>query len=338
LGDLDLDAVVAAAVGGGNRFLPNAPFMHGAAQWIAMRQLLGGGAVVVNAVVDRLDPVEVWTTLERERCDCTLMVGEAFVRPLVTELERGRYDASSLRLVVVGGAVTSPESKARLLHALPDAIVLDAAGASETGTGLSAVSTRGSTTEAGVFAATPHIAVLDAELQRRLTPGDDQTGWFAKRGAIPLGYLGDRAKTERTFPVVDGERWSVPGDRARWRADGRVELLGRDSVTINTGGEKVFAEEVEAAVLTCPGIADAIVVGRPSPQWGQEVVAIVELDGTAATGAQAPPVTDEAILAAAEARVARYKLPKAIIRVDRITRSPAGKADYRWAAEIAAQR
>jgi fatty-acyl-CoA synthase len=166
LGDLDLDAVVAAAVGGGNRFLPNAPFMHGAAQWIAMRQLLGGGAVVVNAVVDRLDPVEVWTTLERERCDCTLMVGEAFVRPLVTELERGRYDASSLRLVVVGGAVTSPGSKARLLHALPDAIVLDAAGASETGTGLSAVSTRGSTTEAGVFAATPHIAVLDAELQR----------------------------------------------------------------------------------------------------------------------------------------------------------------------------
>ena len=154
-------------------------------------------------------------------------------------------------------------------------------------------------------------------------------GWFAQKGRVPLGYFGDAAKTAKTFPVIDGARWSVPGDRARFRADGSIEVLGRDSVTINSGGEKIFAEEVEQALAHHPAVYDVIVVGRPSEQWGSEVVAIVQL----AEGAAA---TDEELLAEAVTHVARYKLPKEFVFVDTVVRSPAGKADYRWAKSIAA--
>lgn len=317
-----LEEIVAAAEASENRLLPNAPFMHGAAHWVALNTLLGGGTVVVNDTVDRLDPVEVWTTVQRERIMTMLLVGESFARPLLAELERGDYDASSLVLIASGGAVLSPESKDRLLELLPSVMVLDAAGASETGATLHSLSSKGSTAEGAAFQASPTFALLSDARDRKIDPGDDTEGWFAKSGAIPLGYLGDQAKTEATFPVVDGVRWSVPGDRARWLPDGNVQLLGRDSVTINTGGEKVFAEEVEQAVLLHPAVADAVVVGRSSERWGQEVVAIVQLDADA---------TDEDILAVAAERVARYKLPKAIVRVPQVVRSPAGKADYRWA-------
>jgi fatty-acyl-CoA synthase len=145
---------------------------------------------------------------------------------------------------------------------------------------------------------------------------------------VPLGYLGDEAKTARTFPVIDGERYSVPGDRAHYTPEGLLDLLGRDSVTINSGGEKIFAEEVEAALGHHPDVYDVVVAGRPSERWGNEVVAIVQLrEGSAAT------VDD--LLAEAEQHVARYKLPKQVVLVDHIVRSPAGKADYRWAREQA---
>ena len=333
----DIDAAgvaesAAAATGGAGagRLLPNAPFMHGAAHWLGLSCVLTGGTLVVNDVVDRLDPREVWTTVGRERIESTLMVGEAFARPLLDELEQhsGDYDTSTLRAIVVGGAVTSPETKARLMAAVPQALVVDAAGASETGSGLSAISAGGTAGEAGVFMASASARVLNAERTACLNPGDDEIGWYAKTGRIPLGYLGDAAKTEATFPIVDGVRYAVPGDRARLRADGMVELLGRDSVTINSGGEKIFAEEVEAALLTHPDVQDAVVVGRPSERWGQEVVAVVQLR----TGS----VPDDAdLLAAAAQRIARYKLPKAIVRVDRVLRSPAGKADYGWARDLA---
>jgi 3-oxocholest-4-en-26-oate---CoA ligase len=327
--DLDADALAAAAAASPDqRVLPNAPFMHGAAQWVALRGLLTGGTVVVNGIVDRLDPVDVWQTIERESVGATLFIGEAFARPLIAELERGTYDTSSLRLIAVGGAVTSPETKARVLAHIPQVLIADLAGSSETGSALSQMSTAGSKPEAGVFAPNPDVAVLDADLTRRVEPGEDTIGWFAKAGRIPLGYLGDQAKTERTFPTVDGRRWSVPGDRARLRHDGMVELLGRDSVTINSGGEKIFAEEVEAAVLTHPDVLDAIVVGRPSERWGEEVVAVVQLTGDAGA-------SDEDIIDAAASRIARYKLPKVVVRVPLVVRSPAGKADYSWARGVA---
>ncbi len=145
---------------------------------------------------------------------------------------------------------------------------------------------------------------------------------------MPLGYLGDAAKTAATFPVIGGVRFAVPGDRANWRADGVIELLGRDSVTINSGGEKIFAEEVEQALAHHPAVYDVIVVGRPSEQWGSEVVAIVQV-------AHDATVTDDELLAEAQRHIARYKLPKAFVYRDALVRSPAGKADYRWAKEQA---
>src|SRR5690606_16717511 len=174
-------------------------------------------------------------------------------------------------------------------------------------------------------------AVLSAARRRRLAPGDDEVGWLAQAGRVPLGYLGDPEKTAATFPVVDGVRHAVAGDRVRLRHDGTLELLGRDSVTINTGGEKVFAEEVEQVLTDHPAVADAIVTGRPSERWGQEVVAVL-----AARPGVAPPADDE-LRAHCRASLAGYKVPKAFVWVDRVQRSPAGKADYAWARAVAGE-
>jgi fatty-acyl-CoA synthase len=172
------------------------------------------------------------------------------------------------------------------------------------------------------------MTIVSEDLRRVLGPGEDELGWLAQRGRVPLGYLGDAAKTARTFPLIDGERFSVPGDRARLTADGLLELHGRDSVTINSGGEKIFAEEVEAALAAHPAVYDVVVTGRPSDRWGQEVVAIVEFRGD-----ERPE--DAELLEVCSRQLARYKLPKCIISVDKVLRSPAGKADYRWALQIA---
>ena len=176
----------------------------------------------------------------------------------------------------------------------------------------------------GRFAPNPGAVVVSEDMTRVLSPGDDEIGWLAQQTLIPLGYLGDADKTARTFPVIEGIRHSVPGDRARWDADGQIELLGRDSVTINSGGEKIFAEEVEAAIAKHPAVCDVVVTGRPSVKWGNEVVAIVQLvDGQRADA--------ESIIAEAAHHIARYKLPKEIVFCKRVQRSPSGKADYRWA-------
>lgn len=328
----DTRAIAAAAEAKiGPRVLLNAPLMHGAAHWQALYTLLSGGTVLINGVVDRLDPIDAWSTLERERADTMVLIGEAFARPLLAELETGRYDASSLRLILLGGAITSPTTKERILASLPHVRIIDSAGASETGGALHQVSVAGTQAERGVFAPLPTVAVVNAERQHLLTPGHEGIGWLAKSGPIPLGYLGDPDKTAATFPMIEGVRWSIPGDRARLRADGMLELLGRDSVTINSAGEKIFAEEVEQAVLTHPDVVDVVVTCRPSERWGEEVVAVVEL----ALGARP---SDGELVAAAGTRIARFKLPKEIVRVPKLLRGPAGKADYRWARELVLAR
>lgn len=328
---LDIAAIAASAASNPRpaRLLPNAPLMHGAAHWAVLATLLSGGTVVLNDVVDRLDPADVWRLVDGEDVHRMLMVGEAFARPLMDEFDRGGRRGDSLRTVLTGGAAMTPATKQRILDALPRIRIIDTAGASETGSALSAVSGADGVGAAAVFAPGAGATVLDAELRHELAPGAPESGWFAKRGAIPLGYLGDAAKTQRTFPVVHGVRWSVPGDRARRREDGLVELLGRDSVTINTGGEKVFAEEVEAALMAHPAVRDVVAVGRPSERWGQEVVAVISLT------AGHEPVADDELIAVAAAHLARYKLPKAVVRVDAVRRGPNGKADYRWAREVA---
>jgi fatty-acyl-CoA synthase len=318
----------AAASGPPQRFVPNAPFMHGAAHWLALRALLSGGCVIVNSVVDHLEPADVWRTIEAHRADTTLLIGEAFARPLLDELHAAFYDISSLRLIAVGGAFTSPATKQRMLGLIPQAVVVDLAGATETGSALSQISVAGRQIPDRVFKPGPAVTVLDPGRARPLAPGDDEIGWLAKSGHIPLGYLNDPAKTASSFPEIDGVRWSVPGDRARLRADGSVELLGRDAQTINSVGEKIFAEEVEQAIAAYPGVRDVVVVGRPSPRWGQEVVAIIALRPGVSVG-------DAAIIDSAAARIARYKLPKTIIRVPAVERSAAGKADYKWARDLA---
>ena len=170
--------------------------------------------------------------------------------------------------------------------------------------------------------------MLSSDLDRELEPGADELGWLAKSGRLALGYLGDPVKTARTYPVINGVRYAIPGDRAKLRADGMVELHGRDSVTINSGGEKIFAEEVEAAVKAHEAVYDCVVAGRPSERWGNEVVAVVRM--------RAGRTPDEtSLLAEAERHIARYKLPKAFVFVDEVVRSPSGKADYRWAKQIA---
>ena len=211
-----------------------------------------------------------------------------------------------------------------MLELLPKITIIDAVGSSETGSQASNVSNQASGATTGTFTLGPGACVLSEDLSRMAAPGDAELGWFAQSGRVPLGYLGDRAKTERTFPVIGGVRYSVPGDRARLRPDGILELLGRDSVTINSGGEKIFAEEVEHALKSHPAVMDAVVCGRPSERWGNEVVAIVRLRPDSTVG-------ERELLAECEKHIARYKLPKAFLFRDEIVRSPSGKADYRWA-------
>jgi 3-oxocholest-4-en-26-oate---CoA ligase len=310
------------------RGLPAPPLMHGAGQWIALGLLLGGGTVVFPEVVDHLDAASVLDAVERERVQLLALVGEAFARPLCDELERQPRDVQSLEAIVTGGAAMSAGTKARLLELVPHALVLDSGGASETGPQLANVSAAGGEPTSGLFSPSPSTLVLDDERQHVLAAGHEGIGWLAHDGPIPLGYLGDEAKTRATFPVVEGRRVVVPGDRARLRADGLVELVGRESMTINSGGEKIFAEEVEQALMAHPDVLDVLVVGRPHERFGQEVVAVVQLrPGSAAT--------DEALRETVLAGLARYKAPRAFVRVDQVQRTPTGKPDYPWARQTA---
>jgi acyl-CoA synthetase (AMP-forming)/AMP-acid ligase II len=256
-----------------------------------------------------------------------LIVGDAFARPLVDQLRQGGYRVDSLRLIVSGGAPLNTTLKRALHELLPEVRLLDAVGSSETGRQGQSLSANASEVAAGSFQPLADNCVLSDDHTRILAIGDVEIGWLAKSGRVPLGYLGDAAKTQRTFPEIGGVRYSLPGDRARVGAGGEIELLGRDSVTINSGGEKIFAEEVEHALKCHPAVYDTVVVGRPSERWGQEVVALVQLR----PGGAASDATRAALLDECAHHVARYKLPKAVIFLDHIVRSPSGKADYRWA-------
>jgi len=324
-----VEEIVAAAKARPQAYvLPAPPFMHGAAHWSAFSNLLAGRAVVIQSDPSRLDADDLLSTVEREGVSALLIVGDAFARPLLDQLERKTYDLRSLRAIITGGAALNAGLKRSLMERIPGVRIVDSIGSSESGFQGQNVSTPATTTTTGTFEPGPGTCILSEDLTRVLPPGHEELGWFAKRGRVPLGYLGDPEKTERTFPVIDGVRYSVPGDRARQRADGVIEVHGRDSVTINSGGEKIFAEEVEHALKLHPCVYDAVVVGRPSERWGQEVVALVHLRA----GMSADR---DALLETCAEHLARYKLPKEILFLDAIVRSPSGKADYRWAREQA---
>jgi acyl-CoA synthetase (AMP-forming)/AMP-acid ligase II len=222
----DLDAVVETSRNGGACMMSAAPLMHGAAQWACFTGFTNGNTITMPAETKRLDPVDVWQTVERHKVLTLQIVGDAMGRPLIDELDRQSYDLSGFLALVSGGAALSSTLKDRFLEHVPHAIVLDAVGSSETGAQMGHTSMKGATAT-GTFQPGPETSVVDAELTHELAPGSPDVGWLAQRGHVPLGYLGDEAKTAATFPVIEGTRFAVPGDRAIWRADGIIELLGR---------------------------------------------------------------------------------------------------------------
>lgn len=307
---------------GGGVWFATSPLMHVAAQWTAMVGINSGATVVLH---DDSRPFDIDTILEtaaRERVNFMTIVGDAYARPMVERLDRGDLDLSSLVMLGTGGAPTSQELKKAIHAHLPGVTIRDGYGATEIGA--AAFGTLADDDELQRFDLGPDTRVLSEDRTRFLTPDDTEVGWLARCTRVPLGYLDDPEATEALFPVIDGIRLAVPGDRARMEPDGRFVLLGRDSLVVNTGGEKVFVEEVEDALKHSTGVRDVIVVGRRSERFGQEVVAIVALEpGTEADGAR--------LRAECAERIARYKAPRAFLFVDRVQRHPSGKADYSWA-------
>ncbi len=302
------------------------PLMHGAAQWACFMLMAQGATLLFPDETHRVDPDDVWSVVEREKANSMTIVGDAVLRPLLLQLDAKHYDLSSFFAVGNGGAPLTPAVRAMAVERIPNLVISDSAGSSETGAQMHVTSV--DDVEVGTFLPGPGTVVTDETFTRVLPPGHEGNGWLAQTGSVPLGYLGDEAKTARTFPVIGGVRYSIPGDRARHLANGEIQLLGRDSVTVNSGGEKIFVEEVERAIAGHPAVADVVVTGRPSERWGSEVVAVVQLaDGASA---DASSIVEEA-----SAHIARYKLPKEVVFVPSIQRSPSGKADYRWAAETA---
>jgi acyl-CoA synthetase (AMP-forming)/AMP-acid ligase II len=320
------ESIADGAVGGGGAWFAVPPLMHAAAQWTAFAGLHNGGTVVLHDDSRPFDAGEILAVAEREQVTMMSIVGDAYAGPLVDELRRRRYDLASLRLIGTGGAATGEHHKEALLDLLPQLTIVDGYGASETG-GM-AFGARSRTTRPDGFTPSAGADVVADDRSRFLAPGDAEIGWTARRGRVPLGYLGDPERTEATFPIIDGERVAIPGDRAQRLADGGIRMLGRDAMVVNTGGEKVFVEEVEAVLRRHPDVADALAVGRPSDRFGQEVVAVV----APRDGARVDP---RALREFVAADIARFKAPRAVAVCDTVRRHANGKADYRWAQEVA---
>ncbi|HZP30760.1 MAG TPA: acyl-CoA synthetase [Acidimicrobiia bacterium] len=313
------------------RCLPACPFMHGTGHWMAFMSLYEGGSVVISPERS-LDAVHIWELVARERVNFLVVVGDAMARPLVEALDTldPSVDVSSLVIFLSGGAILSPAVKQALAEKLPGTAVIDGFGSSEAGSqGQMVTRSEGDAPSQPRFVVSPETTVLTHDFR----PAEvGVVGKLARRGHVPLGYYNDPVKTAQTFPVMDGVRWSVPGDDARIETDGTITVLGRGSVSINSGGEKVYPEEVEGALKSHPAVFDVVVVGVPDERWGERVVAVVQLR----EGAPAP--TLEELDDHARHHVAGYKVPRAVVYVDHVLRSPSGKPDYRWGRQTAMRR
>ncbi len=313
--------------------LPACPLMHGTGLFITLSTLAGGGTVVL---IDRigLDPALLWDEVVANDVAVLTIVGDVFARPLLEELEQDpdRWDLSALRAITSSGVTWSPDVKAGLLAHAPHLTLIDSLGASE---GLmSRTATRAdSDIQPARFAVSERVAVLSEATGAPVTPGSDDVGLVAVTGPIPLGYHGDEEKTAATFRVVGGIRYSIPGDYATVDADGTIRLLGRGSACINTGGEKVYPEEVELLLREHAGVGDCLVVGVPDDRFGEVVVALVVPDAKA----DAATLPDE-LTASCRGRLSGYKRPRHVVLLDTLNRSAAGKADYRRLREVALER
>jgi len=316
--------------GGAPSFLPIAPLMHGATQWAVM-----GGSFVgrKTALVAKFDPKQVWRLVEQERINGLMITGDAMARPLIEALEEpgAAYDVSSLVVLSSSAAVFSPSVKDDFFRHFPNLLIVDGVGASESGGNGLLLCTKGKTQMIGggpTFKPSSGTVVLDEEL-RVLQPGDPRIGKIARTGHIPFAYYMDPVRSAETFfTAPDGQRYSMPGDFARVEADGQVTLLGRGSVSINSGGEKIYPEEVEQAIKSHPDAYDAVVIGVPDERFGNRVAAIVQPRPGATP-------TLEDLQAHCRKHIAGYKVPRQLTLVDQIERSPAGKPDYRWAKRVA---
>jgi fatty-acyl-CoA synthase len=303
------------------------PLMHGTGCWLGMMvpQMLGGTAALLEG--RSLDPIELWSAVERERVNLLVDVGDAFARPMLRALDDapGRWDTSSLKLMVSSGTMFSLEVKQALIRHAPELAIVDVLGSTEGGMGQSTVR-KGMSAETARFKLNPTTKVF-TEDGREVAPGSGEVGFVANGGMVPLGYYKDPEKSARTFREVNGVRYSFPGDMATVEADGRITLLGRGSNCINTGGEKVFPEEVEEALKVHPAVEDTLVFGVPDERFGQRIVGVAAL----AAGVDADP---NAILADAKTRLASYKIPKELLVVATVPRAPNGKPDYATAKRM----
>ncbi|CAN5884144.1 hypothetical protein BH23ACT2_BH23ACT2_24880 [soil metagenome] len=319
---VDYDVTRELVQGPGAVSLPACPLMHGTGCMTQLINLSGGGCVV-TLESRNLDIEELFDTIEREKVNSIAIVGDACAKPMLRALdaEPDRWDLTSLFLIASSGVMFSEASKQALIGHLPHAMIVDAFSSSEAvGMGQS-VSAAGSDSTTATFRQGEHTKVFTEDL-REVEPGSDGVGRVAVGGFQPVGYYKDQAKTDATFVTVDGQRYSVPGDFATVEADGTITLLGRGSVCINTGGEKVFPEEVEEVLKTHPDVRDAVAIGVPDDKFSEAITAVVELAPDA--------VLDEAaIIAHVKGHLASYKAPKRVLDGETIGRAPNGKVDYK---------
>jgi 3-oxocholest-4-en-26-oate---CoA ligase len=324
------EEMVEKGLGGQVTLLPIAPLMHGATQWSVMGQSFVGNRTIL---VPKFDPHTVWQLVEAEGANSVMITGDAMGKPLIEALDEpgASYDLSSLMAITSSAALFSAPVKDEFFKHLPNIIIVDAVGSSESGNnGMVTVGKDNTAMRSGPTVSVLGNTVVFDEDMKRVVPGSGVIGKIARSGDIPVEYYNDPVKTAEVFITVDGIRYVMPGDFATVEQDGSVTLLGRGSVSINSGGEKIFPEEVESAVRSHPDVFDAIVVGAPDDRWGQRVAAIVQ------------PRTDkhptlEEIQVHCRDAIAGYKVPRQLHMVETIVRSPSGKPDYRWASEIVAE-
>jgi len=303
---------------------PIPPMIHGATQSATWMSILSGQTTLL---APEFNADEVWQTIHDHKVNLLFFTGDAMARPLLDALtEDSNYDLSPLFLLSSTAALFSPSIKEKLLELLPNRIITDSIGSSETGFGGISMVAKDSPRSGGPRVTIDHRTVVLDEDGNEVKPGSGVRGFIAKKGNIPVGYYKDEKKTAETFRTINGVRYAIPGDYAQVEEDGTVTMLGRGSVSINSGGEKIYPEEVEAALKAHPDVFDALVVGVPDPRYGQHVAAVVQ----ARPGARP---TLSALDSFVRSEIAGYKVPRSLWLVDEVKRSPAGKPDYRWAKE-----
>lgn len=316
-------------IGQHGRQLPACPLMHGTGLFTALGAMLNGGAIVTLEGKTKFDPVELWETVERHGVTAMAIVGDAFAKPMLKVLDEnpGKYDLAHVQSITSSGVMWSMEVKRGLIRHMPQVALNDSFGASEAvGFGMSTTTAEG-VFETAKFTIGSHCKVF-SEDGREIEPGSGEPGFIARGGAVPLGYYKDDEKTAKTFKTINGQRYAIPGDWCTVETDGTLTLLGRGSICINSGGEKIYPEEVEEALKEHDGVRDALVVGLPDEKWGQAVTAVVELN--------APGSADQdTLIAFVRSRLAPYKAPKRVLFRESLGRAANGKADYKAIREFA---